>query len=85
MSYTSDTLQCILNIRQTQINVLVIQCQTHLGKIFKCTIFVGYGGVINFEWCRTIYVFDIYVFENTNYTFLKGHWGKTQFNDTFSV
>ena len=56
MSYTSDTLQCILNIKQTQINVLVIQCQTHLGKIFKCTIFVGYGGVINFEWCRTIYL-----------------------------
>ena len=54
MSYTSDTLQCILNIKQTQINVLVIQCQTHLGKIFKCTIFVGYGGVINFERCRTI-------------------------------
>ena len=22
-----------------------------------------------------IYVFDIYVFENTYYTFLKGHWG----------
>ena len=54
MSYTSDTLQCILNIKQTQINVLVIQCQTHLGKIFKCTIFVGYGGVINFERCRTL-------------------------------
>ena len=54
MSYTSDTLQCILNIKQTQINVLVIQCQTHLGKIFKCTIFVGYGGVINFERCRTV-------------------------------
>ena len=57
MSYTSDTLQCILNIKQTQINVLVIQCQTHLGKIFKCTIFVGYGGVINFEWCRTVCVY----------------------------
>ena len=56
MSYTSDTLQCILNIKQTQINVLVIQCQTHLGKIFKCTIFVGYGGVINFERCRTFRV-----------------------------
>ena len=53
MSYTSDTLQCILNIKQIQINVLVIQCQTHLGKIFKCTIFEGYGGVINFERCRT--------------------------------
>ena len=58
MSYTSDTLQCILNIIQTQINVLVIQCQTHLGKIFKCTIFVGYGGVINFEWCRTLIGFQ---------------------------
>ena len=56
MSYTSDTLQCILNIKQTQINVLVIQCQTHLGKIFKCTIFEGYGGVINFERCRTFQV-----------------------------
>ena len=34
-----------------------------------------------------IYVFDIhvYVFENTNYTFLKGHWGKAQLNDTFLV
>ena len=62
MSYTSDTLQCILNIKQTQINVLVIQCQTHLGKIFKCTIFVGYGGVINFERCRTVREILLFIF-----------------------
>ena len=32
-----------------------------------------------------IYVFGIYIFEDTYYTFLKGHWEKTQFNDAFSV
>ena len=33
--------------------MLTIQNQTRAGKIFKCTIFVGYGGVIFFYWCRT--------------------------------
>ena len=34
--------------------MLTIHNQTHAGKIFKCTIFVGYGGVVFFYWCRTI-------------------------------
>ena len=35
-------------------NVLTIQHQTCVDEIFKCTIFVGYGGVIFFYRCSTI-------------------------------
>ena len=42
--------------------MLTIQNQTCAGKIFNCTIFVGYGGVIFFYWCRTIcYKYKIYL------------------------
>ena len=34
-------------------NVLTIQHQTCVDEIFKCTIFVGYGGVIFFYQCST--------------------------------
>ena len=34
-------------------NVLTIQHQTCVDEIFKCTIFVGYGGVIFFYRCST--------------------------------
>ena len=34
--------------------MLTIHNQTRAGKIFKCTIFVGYGGVIFFFWCHTL-------------------------------
>ena len=35
-------------------NALTIQHQTCVDEIFKCTIFVGYGGVIFFYRCSTI-------------------------------
>ena len=43
-------------------NVFTIQHQTCVDEIFKCTIFVGYGGVIFFYRCSTIYsqVIDAY-------------------------
>ena len=41
-------MQSIRDIRLDGRNVLTIQNQTRAGKIFKCTIFVGYGGVILF-------------------------------------
>ena len=31
----------------------ILKCGTHLGKIYKCSIFVGYGEEINFEQCCT--------------------------------
>ena len=36
------------DLTQTVGNVLTIQHQTCVDEIFKCTIFVGYGGVIFF-------------------------------------
>ena len=36
-------------------NVLTIQHQTCVDEIFKCTIFVGYGGVIFFYRCSTFW------------------------------
>ena len=44
------------DLTQNVANVLTIQHQTCVDEIFKCTIFVGYGGVIFFYRCSTIYV-----------------------------
>ena len=35
--------------------MLTIQNQTRAGKIFKCTIFVGYSGAIFFYWSGTLH------------------------------
>ena len=45
----------IRNIRYNARIVVTIQCQTHVNEIFKCTIFVGYGGVIQLYWCYTMW------------------------------
>ena len=41
-------------------NVLTIQHQTCVDEIFKCTIFVGYGGVIFFYRCSTLREISFY-------------------------
>ena len=41
-------------------NVLTIQHQTCVDEIFKCTIFVGYGGVILFYRCSTLREISFY-------------------------
>ena len=43
--------------------MLTIQIQTRAGKIFKCTIFVGYGGVIFFLLVshQTMFQFEVYI------------------------
>ena len=46
--------------------MLTIQNQTRAGKIFKCTIFVGYGGVIFFYWCRTTYKLSLFGFAKSH-------------------
>ena len=48
MVYSDVILQSIRDIRLNGRNVLTVQNQIRAGKIFKCTIFVGYGGVIFF-------------------------------------
>ena len=48
MVYSSVILQKIRDIRLNGRNVLTIPNQTRAGKIFKCTIFVVYGGVMFF-------------------------------------
>ena len=40
-------------------NVLTIQHQTCVDEIFKCTIFVGYGGVIFFYRCSTFLMVSV--------------------------
>ena len=45
----------IRNIRYNARIVFTIQCQTHVNEIFKCTIFVGNGGVIQLYWCYTMW------------------------------
>ena len=47
-------------------NVLTIQHQTCVDEIFKCTIFVGYGGVIFFYRCSTLHLqIQVEAFVNT--------------------
>ena len=42
------------NFTQNAGNILTIQHQTCADEIFRCTIFVGYGGVIFFDRCATL-------------------------------
>ena len=53
MVYSGAILQFIRDVRLNGRNVLTIQNQTRAGKIFKCMIFVGYGGVICFTGVAT--------------------------------